>query len=98
MHRSLRLDTLSLLPISIRRFAIPAANGSVDDLDHLLDLVEDDAARYTQCLPVLYANLDPNRIPDEEHLNTDAVICANFALDTLAEKLDHMPKFTWPDQ
>ncbi|KAF7371458.1 MYND-type domain-containing protein [Mycena sanguinolenta] len=96
MHRSLRLDTLSLLPISIRRFAIPAANGSVDDLDHLLDLVEDDEARYTQCLPVLYANLDPHRIPDEENLDTDAVRCANFALDSLAN-LDRAPKSTWPD-
>ncbi|KAJ6484682.1 hypothetical protein C8R45DRAFT_1147535 [Mycena sanguinolenta] len=115
MHRSLRLEELSLLPISIRvrrlrrsllnrseshmliqRFAIPAANGSAPDLDRLLHLVANDDLRYTQCLPVLYANLDPERIPGEENLNTDAVKCANSALHSLVT-LAHAPKSTWPD-
>ncbi|KAF7371456.1 MYND-type domain-containing protein [Mycena sanguinolenta] len=96
MHRLLRSEALSRLPISIRRFAIPAANGSPDDLAHLLDLVVDDEHRYTQCLPVLYANLDPDRIPDEEHLNANAVKCANFVLDSLAD-LEYAPKSTWPE-
>ncbi|KAJ6484687.1 hypothetical protein C8R45DRAFT_1075151 [Mycena sanguinolenta] len=96
MHRSLRLEALSLLPISIRRFAIPAANGSADDLDRLLRLVANDDLRYTQCLPALDANLDPERIPGEENLNTEAVKCANSALYSLVT-LTHAPKYTWPD-
>ncbi|KAJ6484679.1 hypothetical protein C8R45DRAFT_1147521 [Mycena sanguinolenta] len=81
--------------ILMERFAISAAGGSVDDLNHLLNLVADDDHRYTQCLPVLYANLDPGRIPDEDNLNTDAVKCANFALDSLG-KLEYAPESTWP--
>ncbi|KAF7371455.1 MYND-type domain-containing protein [Mycena sanguinolenta] len=96
MYRYLSLERLSLFPISIRRFAIPAANGSADDFERLLDLVVNDPHRCTQCLPVLYANLDPIRIPDDENLHTDAVKCAGFALEAL-NNFEHAPKSTWPD-
>ncbi|KAF7343629.1 hypothetical protein MSAN_01983600 [Mycena sanguinolenta] len=80
----------------IRRFAIAAANGSADDFKHLIDLVVDDEATYNQCLPVFHANLDLKRIPDEENLETDALKCANLALDSLIG-LECAPKSIWPD-
>ncbi|KAJ6484678.1 hypothetical protein C8R45DRAFT_290290 [Mycena sanguinolenta] len=96
MHPSLSLERLSLVPISIRRFAIPAAKGSADDFERLLDLVVNDDHRHTQCLPVMYTNLDPTRIPDDENLHTDAVKCAVFALESL-NNFEHAPKSTWSD-
>ncbi|KAJ7832984.1 hypothetical protein B0H13DRAFT_2370646 [Mycena leptocephala] len=62
MHPSLRLDNLAQLPISIRRFASEAANGSLDHLKRLLDLMErgkTSGEKSLLCLPVFYANLDP---------------------------------------
>ncbi|KAK7013041.1 hypothetical protein R3P38DRAFT_2639866 [Favolaschia claudopus] len=85
IHRWFRPETLELLPISLRRFAIPAATGSVQDMERLLDLLVDqaDTDKYTYSLPVIYANLDPAKIPTEENLNVDSVACANMALDQL---------------
>ncbi|KAF7345809.1 hypothetical protein MVEN_01602000 [Mycena venus] len=94
MHRSLRLENLALLPISVQRFAIPASNGSVSDFDRLIELLDDE--RHTLCLPVFYANLDPAGIPTEENLTTDTVICALMALDELHD-LNDSHKAAWAD-
>ncbi|KAJ7131891.1 hypothetical protein C8R43DRAFT_956849 [Mycena crocata] len=94
MHKFLRLDNLSLLPISVRRFASPAANGSVADFNRLLELLEDttEDKTYTLCLPVFYANLNPARIPTDEDLSSPSVTLAIMALNGLhAIKKDHMP-------
>ncbi|KAJ7155634.1 hypothetical protein C8R46DRAFT_1356107 [Mycena filopes] len=74
MHQSLRLENLESLPISVRRFATPAAKGSVPDLERLIVLLRDaeDPKLYQKCLPVFYAHLDPARIPTEENLCTIA--------------------------
>ncbi|KAJ7155633.1 hypothetical protein C8R46DRAFT_1356106 [Mycena filopes] len=73
----LRLETLALLPISYRRFATPAANGSIQDLDRLLRLLGEIPRdklkeRLEHCLPVLYSNLDPADIVTEGPLPADA--------------------------
>ncbi|KAF7336515.1 MYND-type domain-containing protein [Mycena sanguinolenta] len=101
MHQSLRLENLARLPLSVRRLAIPASNGSIDDFNCLFEVLNnlDDEERYTHCLPVLYANLDHMRIPtDEENLHTDAVACATIALDALSDLIGVVSqKSAWPD-
>ncbi|KAJ7769906.1 hypothetical protein B0H16DRAFT_1715548 [Mycena metata] len=84
-HRYLRLESLSILPISIRRFATPAANGSLPDLQRLVDALEGcgHEDKYTHSLPVFYSNLDPARIPNEESLTTDNVKAALLCFDGL---------------
>ncbi|KAJ6484093.1 hypothetical protein C8R45DRAFT_1148378 [Mycena sanguinolenta] len=77
--------------MSIRRFAIPASKGSVAYLNRLLDLLEtlDEEDKSIRCLPVLYANLDPTRIPmKEETLHTDLVACAKISLCALSDFID----------
>ncbi|KAJ7655827.1 hypothetical protein DFH06DRAFT_1473988 [Mycena polygramma] len=100
MHDSLRLENLSLLPISIRRFATPAATGSVHDFQRLLEVLDDnwDEERYKHCLPVFYFTLDPAKIPMDENLRSDPIRCATMALDALrnvCEAQAHKP--AWPD-
>ncbi|KAJ7655832.1 hypothetical protein DFH06DRAFT_1200993 [Mycena polygramma] len=98
MHASLRLENLSLLPISLRRFATPAANGSVHDFQRLLETLDNnhDDERYTHCLPVFYAALDPARIPPDENLRSTAIRCATGAFDGLRH-IGEAHKRAWPD-
>ncbi|KAJ7440844.1 hypothetical protein B0H11DRAFT_2292758 [Mycena galericulata] len=66
MNKFLSLECLSELPFTIRDLAIPAAHGSLADMEHLSRLIHGDPnARDTfmACLCVLYANLDPLAIP-----------------------------------
>ncbi|KAJ7439578.1 hypothetical protein B0H11DRAFT_2253743 [Mycena galericulata] len=66
MNKFLSLGCLSELPRTIRDVAIPAAHGSLEDMEHLSRLIHGDPkARDTfmPCLCVLYANLDPSAIP-----------------------------------
>ncbi|KAJ7159375.1 hypothetical protein C8R43DRAFT_994521 [Mycena crocata] len=71
LHRSLKLHILSTLPVSIRRIASRAATGSVADLLRLKDLIEDIPNDQTEALlPVFYTNLDPERIPHVQELDT----------------------------
>ncbi|KAJ6553288.1 hypothetical protein B0H19DRAFT_159719 [Mycena capillaripes] len=98
MHKSLRLDNLAYLPISVRRFASPAANGSIDDLKRLITLLDEIHSEHTfaQCLPVFYANLDPGGIPTGVNVTTDEVTRAIMALDAL-HKLGVESKPAWQD-
>ncbi|KAJ6472693.1 hypothetical protein C8R47DRAFT_723116 [Mycena vitilis] len=99
MHASLGLENLSLLPISLRRFATPAANGSVHDFQRLLVALDDhpnEEERYTHCLPVFYAALDPARIPPDDDLRSPAIRCAIAAFDAL-RKVGEAHKRAWPD-
>ncbi|KAJ6484659.1 hypothetical protein C8R45DRAFT_1147477 [Mycena sanguinolenta] len=87
MHTSLDLVNLALLPVSMRRFAIRAANGSLLDLQRLvlifLKLSLDDE-RFTYSLPALYAVLDPARIPPEDPASdSPAVVAAGIVMNAL---------------
>ncbi|KAK7014367.1 MYND-type domain-containing protein [Favolaschia claudopus] len=84
-HRSLRLSNLDLLPISIRRFATPAAKGCFRNLQRLVSLIIEleDHGKYTLCLPVFYAVLDPSKLPTEPSMNCEGILCAYEALMAL---------------
>ncbi|KAF7334548.1 MYND-type domain-containing protein [Mycena venus] len=101
MHRSLRLESLSLLPISVRRFASPAASGSIPDLERLIALLDDtdDEEKRISCLPVFYANLDPVGIPEGNDLATVEVTRAKMAFGALRGITEFKPSVVadlWP--
>ncbi|KAJ7151242.1 hypothetical protein C8R46DRAFT_1305052 [Mycena filopes] len=66
MHPTLHLSNLSTLPLSIRRMAIAAANGSDADWIQIWDRPD---IRPSSFLPVLFALLDPARIPKARDLD-----------------------------
>ncbi|KAJ7177034.1 hypothetical protein C8R46DRAFT_1213596 [Mycena filopes] len=81
MHASLRLETISNLPLMVRALAKRAANGSLEDLRRLSRLIPTNPSdKYQPYLAVFFVNLDPSRIPDDD-LATDAVACAFVALN-----------------
>ncbi|KAJ6569095.1 hypothetical protein B0H19DRAFT_1232080 [Mycena capillaripes] len=101
MHPSLRLESLSLLPISVRRFASPAANGSIPDLERLIALLDDTDGEEKRifCLPVFYANLDPAGIPEGNDLVTVEVTRAKMAFGALRGITEFKPSVVadlWP--
>ncbi|KAJ7715620.1 hypothetical protein B0H16DRAFT_1741776 [Mycena metata] len=63
MHQALEIAALDDLPLSIRRMALAAANGSVPDLKNLRSIAR---STKTSFLPVVYILLDPARIPTPE--------------------------------
>ncbi|KAJ6562071.1 hypothetical protein B0H19DRAFT_1259679 [Mycena capillaripes] len=69
MHQSFHVRNLGRLPVSLRRIALPAAEGSVEHLKRILDLV---SARLTEAhqefLSVCWPSLDPSSIPSPEDL------------------------------
>ncbi|KAJ7088286.1 hypothetical protein C8R44DRAFT_991137 [Mycena epipterygia] len=66
MHPALRLENLSQLPISYRRYASGAVNGSLEDLKKLVALVaKKRTANPELFLPVAFTNLDLNMIPEQ---------------------------------
>ncbi|KAJ7846524.1 hypothetical protein B0H13DRAFT_2407838 [Mycena leptocephala] len=75
MHRALQLDNLNRLPPAMRRAAKIAysPNSTPDDISLLLSYLsastEEEA---TQMLRAFYANLDPSRLPDEDHFDTES--------------------------
>ncbi|KAJ7124111.1 hypothetical protein C8R43DRAFT_39037 [Mycena crocata] len=89
MHPALSQEHVSKLPISIRRFATPAANGSLPDLLRILDLLThpsrsvSDRIVDSHVLPVFYANLEPSSISEAETLSDDAVRRAFLAINGL---------------
>ncbi|KAJ7712723.1 hypothetical protein B0H16DRAFT_1899815 [Mycena metata] len=89
MHPSLRLENLSRLPISLRRFATPASKGSLKDCKRLAQLLKDSGNDeiFHHCIPVFYANLDPVGLPynpaDDDGSLSDAAECAVIALNAL---------------
>ncbi|KAJ7080232.1 hypothetical protein C8R44DRAFT_992500 [Mycena epipterygia] len=86
MHKLLRLENISSLPLSLRPLAKLAANGSLEHLQQLLAILTQKKrdGRYTHCLPVFYANLDPAEIPTGEDLDAStAVTRASVALKAL---------------
>ncbi|KAJ7648345.1 hypothetical protein DFH06DRAFT_575091 [Mycena polygramma] len=102
MHQLLRLENLSALPLSLRRFALPAARGSWSDLTRLLRLLGEirDQEAWTRCLPIFYANLDPVYIPTTEiDGNHPAITRALLILGSLRLlKPSHAPAVVdlWP--
>ncbi|KAJ6484653.1 hypothetical protein C8R45DRAFT_1147470 [Mycena sanguinolenta] len=101
MHTSLDLVNLALLPVSMRRFAIRAANGSLLDLQRLvlifLKLSLDDE-RFTYSLPALYAVLDPARIPPEDPASdSPAVVAAGIVMNALQLYLNSHHREMWGD-
>ncbi|KAK7002186.1 hypothetical protein R3P38DRAFT_3604967, partial [Favolaschia claudopus] len=102
MHPLLRFANLDSLSLSIRRFATPASNGSVKDMERLVDLLKDlrDNEIFTKCLPVFYAALHPGKIPtDLIHDDKNAATCAFLSLFALRQINDsHRSIFAdlWP--
>ncbi|KAJ7501759.1 hypothetical protein B0H11DRAFT_2274987 [Mycena galericulata] len=83
MHPALSLSRLSILPFSARRVANVATNESTPDqlvLDALGKLRamayrEPDPGQFAlKLLPVLYATLDPRRMPDPDMLATESTV------------------------
>ncbi|KAK7039966.1 hypothetical protein R3P38DRAFT_3181789 [Favolaschia claudopus] len=90
MHPSLDLAKLESLPISIRRFATPAANGSLQDLERLIIVVDEKTSKFLPCLPVFYANLDPEKIPSKFPAKSETVFCAFLSLHAIRDHLQDL--------
>ncbi|KAJ7134116.1 hypothetical protein C8R46DRAFT_1235303 [Mycena filopes] len=92
MHPSLRLSALDAFPISTRRIALAAAKGSLHDLERLRNMMTE-ATSTVLMLPVVYAALDPARIPNPELLDTPNLISvrtqSELATATLAWAILH---------
>ncbi|KAJ7111224.1 hypothetical protein C8R44DRAFT_856578 [Mycena epipterygia] len=71
MHDDLRLQNLAELPISTRRFATAAANGSWRDLRLLIERAGSNL-RPRHVFPIFFVNLDPAGIPSVEQLDPDS--------------------------
>ncbi|KAJ7458896.1 hypothetical protein FB451DRAFT_1372108 [Mycena latifolia] len=70
MHRSLQPQMLIKLPLSLRRLAVAAAAGSLDELVRLQGLMITLPEEQSHALlPVFYSNLDPANIPTIEQLD-----------------------------
>ncbi|KAJ6458327.1 hypothetical protein C8R47DRAFT_1203218 [Mycena vitilis] len=72
MHPALRLERLSTLPVSVRIFATAAANGCEQAMAKVVGRIVLQPELSSRFLPVVYANLDPARIPSTEVLDTGA--------------------------
>ncbi|KAJ7616750.1 hypothetical protein B0H17DRAFT_1115154 [Mycena rosella] len=101
MHPDLRPGNISTLPISYKRYASPALNGSLTDFQKLMDFLKkrphSDPALF---LPVYYSNLDPAGIPTAAQLDswTDHVSPINRALLALQGTTQLWAAgFRWPD-
>ncbi|KAJ7741812.1 hypothetical protein B0H16DRAFT_1890371 [Mycena metata] len=69
-HRSLGLDNLSKLPLTYRRLANAAVNGTVLDLQKFLGhCIASPFSKPKLFLPVFFANLDPAGIPSVDQLD-----------------------------
>ncbi|KAJ7629331.1 hypothetical protein B0H17DRAFT_1150625 [Mycena rosella] len=87
MHPALHLQNINKLPISVRKYATPAAHGSLDDLGRLIALIShspNPSQRYLAVLPVFFINLDPSGIPTgADPADTEAAALAILALQGL---------------
>ncbi|KAJ7261224.1 hypothetical protein C8J57DRAFT_1719926 [Mycena rebaudengoi] len=87
-HRSLRLDNLSKLPVSYRRLANTAVNGSLADLREFIALcTRTPYSRPKLFLPVFFAILDPttpNELDFIRHALESTIARALLALRALA--------------
>ncbi|KAF7362936.1 hypothetical protein MVEN_00644600 [Mycena venus] len=75
MHGAFRLDKLNRLPLSMRRAAVAACspNRTIQDVRRVrisMTIATDE--QKVLLLPVVYVNLDPTSIPDEESPDNDA--------------------------
>ncbi|KAJ7261207.1 hypothetical protein C8J57DRAFT_1635929 [Mycena rebaudengoi] len=72
MHPALSLNSLSRLPVALRKFATSAANGSDEDLRTVLLRVQRPPVPHQAPLIALFcANLDPRTIPSAADLDTE---------------------------
>ncbi|KAJ7716295.1 hypothetical protein B0H16DRAFT_1741387 [Mycena metata] len=88
-HPSLQLQSLSDLPFSVRRLATLAASGSDSHLSELAWRINPPRECSFRLLPVIWANLDPARIPHTEKLDSgpptsETVAVLDIALRSLA--------------
>ncbi|KAJ6587521.1 hypothetical protein DFH09DRAFT_1427589 [Mycena vulgaris] len=95
MHPALNLQRINELPISVRRYAKLAANGSRADLGRLISLISqlpNPPRRYVGTLPVFFLHLDPTGTPTpDDPTDTEAVALALLALQGL-RALGDLPK------
>ncbi|KAJ7198279.1 hypothetical protein GGX14DRAFT_470089 [Mycena pura] len=73
MHPDLALDALKKLPLCYRYYAKKAAHGSMPDMDKVISQCETLPEESHLFLPVVFANLDPRRIPGDQLLGTAAL-------------------------
>ncbi|KAJ7151788.1 hypothetical protein C8R43DRAFT_950962 [Mycena crocata] len=72
MHPALRIQNLSILPISVRRLANAAAEGSIKHLANLTtQVVQGNPSQSILLLPVFYTILDPVMIPTLDELDKE---------------------------
>ncbi|KAJ6548213.1 hypothetical protein DFH09DRAFT_1170001 [Mycena vulgaris] len=78
MHRELRLESLSQLPLSLRKAALAAcsANRSTLAVERFLDAVDNASdSQKSKFLPVFYVLLEPTHIPGMDQLETSPEEC-----------------------
>ncbi|KAJ7633453.1 hypothetical protein DFH06DRAFT_692500 [Mycena polygramma] len=102
MHDCLRPRNLLRLPLSLRRVATAAADGSVDDLRALCYEMEHiPASRAILFLPAFYANLDPAKIPDtdveDENLKAEDIERCLVSLDGIYASQNFLPAHAFLD-
>ncbi|KAJ7633279.1 hypothetical protein FB45DRAFT_914784 [Roridomyces roridus] len=98
MHESLRLTALQRLPFSIRRFALAAANGSVQNLRRIVKLLNRPNEHHPNLLlPVVYQLLDPSGVPSNDPYASmtpaEVAVCskAMIAMDALSFYIHGIP-------
>ncbi|KAJ7487934.1 hypothetical protein FB451DRAFT_1167403 [Mycena latifolia] len=106
MHPALRISSLAALPSSVRRIAIAAATGPLDDRVIQTRLILDQVPRAQGALllPVFYANLDPLGVPTAAEMAADATahrVCTTSAMALLALRaiypLQNIPLDAFPE-
>ncbi|KAJ6507433.1 hypothetical protein C8R47DRAFT_1315648 [Mycena vitilis] len=102
MHDCLRPRNILRLPLSLRRIATAAADGSVNDLRALCYEIERIPANQAILfLPAFYANLDPARIPDtdveDENLKAEDIERCFVSLDGIYGSQNLIPAHAFLD-
>ncbi|KAK7007789.1 hypothetical protein R3P38DRAFT_2552854 [Favolaschia claudopus] len=89
MHESLRIETLSRLPPSIRAsataaMAMPVKNRKTEDLERVRTFVNNAPLKQRiLALPAIYANLDPLQIPDTSIFDMPPTPSSLAAVETI---------------
>ncbi|KAJ7198290.1 hypothetical protein GGX14DRAFT_470115, partial [Mycena pura] len=95
MHPDLGLDALKKLPLYDRHYAKMAARGSMPDMDKVISRSELPELSHL-FLPVVFANLDPSRIPGAQLLDTAAL--PPTASSPIILALQSLDLLTWMDK
>ncbi|KAJ7176320.1 hypothetical protein C8R43DRAFT_557158 [Mycena crocata] len=92
MHPSFHMRNLERLPFRIRRMAVAAAKGSVDEVQKIMVLVatHPNVSMRSLFLPVCWVNLDPCAIPTPHDMDVLISNCTELA--ECRNRVDDLPK------